>query len=123
MFIDLIQARIHAICIGAQGRQSVRVLRLDRLSGKCVDVQTTQHRVYRNRPLSKKFREATLRGAAQHYHLPEPVLSMRISQPKKHVGVRSAFAGKYMGHIGVVADNLDRGCDLAHTQGFVVIRQ
>jgi hypothetical protein len=52
--------------------------------------------------------QAALRGAAQHRHLPQPVLRMGKAQAKEHILIRFA---KDMRHVGIGAHDFDRaGC-------------
>ena len=118
--VDLVKAGIDPGGIGLEGGQRFGVLRLDRLDGQTVDVEAAHKTVRFDGGRTEQFAQASLCRAAQHHHLPEPILRMGKAKPVKHVGVCGA---KDMRNVGVVAHDLDRGADAGYAHHRIVIGQ
>ena len=118
--VDLTDPGVHAIGIGLQRQFGLRILGLDRLQGQSVDVVAAQDLVNADGALAKGLGQAPLRGAAQLCHLPQTVLGMGKAQGEIDVFI---LGPEDMGHIGVVAHDLDRGRDAGKRKVFGVIGQ
>jgi len=90
------------------------------LHRQSVQVVAAQDFVDAHGALAKNLGQAALRGAAQLGHLPQTVLGMGKSQGEENVFVAVA---EDMGHIGVVAHDLDWGRNAGQDETFVVIGQ
>ena len=104
--VDLGQTGVDAIGIGFERGKGPGVLHLDRALRQRVEIQTPDQRVDGQGPRAEYLGQAALNRAAHGHHLPKAVLRMGIAQPIEDIGIGRA---EDMGHIGIVAHDLDRG--------------
>jgi hypothetical protein len=84
-----------------------------------VDVEPPEKIVDLERRGPEQLRQPPLRRAAEHEHLPQPVLRMGEAEAEEDVRVGLA---EDVGHGGRVADDLDRRGDARHGPVGLVIR-
>ena len=106
--IHLSDPRVDAARIGLQRGQGFGVLCGEGFHGQRIEVKPAQQIVDFQGPRAEQFGQASLSRAPHHGHLPQTVLCM--GEPKAEIDVLIRGTGD-MGDVGVVADDLDGGCD------------
>ncbi len=118
--VDLPDPGIDAIGIGLQRAARRFVLRRDRLRGQTVEIEAAHDLVDAHGALAEDLGQAALGRAAHLRHLPQPVLRMGEAEREEDIVIGRA---EDMGHVGVVAHDLDRGRDAVEREVFGVVRQ
>ena len=88
------------------------------MQGEGVKVIAAQKFVDLQRAFAKDFRKPPLRRAAQHRHLPKPIL--RMGKAKREIDILIGRP-EDMGDVVIVAHDLDRGGEAVDGEGFAVI--
>ena len=118
--VDLADPGIDATGIGRKRAFGRCVLCVGRFQSQPVDVVAAQDFVDADGALAENLGQAPLRGAAKLRHLPQTVLGMGKAQREVDIFIRGP---EDMGHIGIVAHNLDRGRNAGKREVFGVIGQ
>ena len=118
--IDLVKARVYPGGIGLKSGACLGVHSIHRLHRQRIDIEAAQQLVHVQSCATKDLTQPSLSSAAQSDHLPHTILGMGKTKAKINICVCRA---KDMGHIGIVAHNLDRRPQPAHVNHIGVIGQ
>ncbi len=118
--IHLRDPGVDAAGIGLERRARLGILRLDRALGEPVEVVAAHELVDLQRPLAEHFRQPPLRRAPHRDHLPEPVL--RMGEAQREIDILVGLA-EDMGHVGIVAHDLDRAREALDAEALVIVGQ
>ncbi|MPL79212.1 hypothetical protein SDC9_25087 [bioreactor metagenome] len=118
--VHLFDPGVDAAGIGLERGFRLFVLRRHRFHRRAVKVEAPHQLVGLQRLGAEDFAQPALHGAAQHGHLPQPVLRMGKAEGEEHVGIGLA---EDMRHVLGRAHDLDRGRDAGDAVARVVIGQ